>query len=56
MNDQIKCASCGKFIAAKDLGASRFEHTPLSDLSIEENEWTCPPCLAAERQRRVCRG
>lgn len=46
--DQPKCASCGRFIAYKDIARSRYEYTPLNEFGPEEVVITCPPCLAAE--------
>jgi rubredoxin len=54
--DQPKCDACGRFIGAKDIGASRVDFTPLNEFGPEEMEWMCPRCVAAERARRVCRG
>lgn len=56
MTDKPKCESCGRFIAYDECGASRCEVTPLNEFGPEEVDWTCPACLAAERERRVCRG
>jgi hypothetical protein len=50
MTDQTRCASCGKFIAERDMGTrgrARCEYTPLSDLTVESIEWTCPACVDA---------
>jgi hypothetical protein len=48
--DQPKCAGCGRFIAYDDCDASRYDFTPLNEFGPEEVEWTCPACLAKERE------
>ena len=55
-SSQPKCGSCGHFIAYDDCSRSRFEFTPLNEFSPEWSEWTCPTCLASERQRRALHG
>jgi hypothetical protein len=48
--DQPKCGSCGRFIAYDECEASRCEFTPLNEFGAEEMDWTCPRCIAAERE------
>ena len=43
-----RCVECGKFMNCEEIDA-RCVFTPDSDYSIEKTEWTCGPCVRAER-------
>ncbi len=43
-----RCIGCGKFMNCEEIDA-RCKFTPDSDYSIESVEWTCGPCVRAER-------
>lgn len=44
----IRCTYCGRFISQKDVenGNVKFEHTPDSAYSTEENIIICPSCVS----------